>query len=1327
MALLQSIARWLASPKTGPRPELGQRRFRPGLEGMEDRLVPSSLPLSAAGTPVLTGEWFVQSDGMTATITQSGSQLTLTNEYGQQTVGQWLSGTTLQAWGQTAQVVQTGPFTEILWNGNAWSQSTWQNGGLVGQWFVQSNGGTAGISQSGGQLTLTNEQGQQTTGQWLSPTSFTAWGQTAQIMQSGPVTQILWNGNVWSQSSWQNGGLTGSWFVQSNGRLASIMSGGGQLLLTNEQGQQTLGQWVSATSFTAWGQTAQVVQNGPVTQVLWDGNVWSQSTWQNGGLAGPWYLQSDGGAGSITQSGTQLTLTNDKGQQTTGQWLSPTSFLAGGQTAQIVQNGSAITEILWNGDVWSRSSWQTGGLSGQWFVQSDGGPAGIGQSGTLLSLTNEQGQQTLGQWLSPTSFTAWGQTAQIVQNGAVTQIVWNGNVWSQSTWQVSGLTGQWFVQSNGRAAGVVQGGTQLTLTNEHGQQTTGQWISPTSFEAWGQTAQVVQSGPITQILWNGNAWIQSAWQNGGLAGQWVVKSNGRVASIAQNGSQLVLTNEQGQQTLGQWLSPTSFTAWGQTAQVTLNGSVPQIVWPGNVWSQVTVTGGAPTSSVAPLPVVEGASTFTVAWAGADNTGGSGIVSYAVYVSDNGAPYKLLQQSSGPGSVSVTGTPGHTYSFFSIATDHAGNVQPLPMSAQAGTTVRLGTALAMTSSAAGSALSYGQAVTFTAALAVSDPAANVAAMAGELLTFMDGGKALGTAALDANGVASFTPSAALPAGKHAITAVYNGDTINQGSSVTLQGGLTVGRTGTTLSLGTSAANNASVYGQAVTFTATVAAVAPGSGIAETVGENVTFQDGATILGTGTLDANGVATFTTGAAPLPIGTRMISAAFAGDGDFIGSSSTLTGGQTVGQAGTTTSVTTAVNYPWQYGQAVTFTATVAVAAPGSGVATVAGEKVAFQDGTTTLGYGVLNASGVASFTTAATQLAPGNHTVVAVYNGDRRFTGSSSTVPATLTVIPASTAIKLAASPGPASTYGRVVTFTATVLVSSPAVKLATVAGEQITFQDGSTTLGQGTLNARGVATFTTTATELGVGNHAITASYGGDSRFVGSSGTLAGGQTVHAAGTTTRLISSSPRARSMYGQAVTFTATVKATNPGAGTPTGPVSFYAGSLFLGRANLNNGVAVFAPSTLLPVGADNIRAVYDDATDGGAIMNATFRSSVGSLVQTVKPVPAASAPSQVTVSKAGSLPASGKAYTSAEVVTLTAGPGSGVTGPIYLEVIGLPSGVSLYNASGSTAAGVPYIQATSGNLAPGTGVSVILEFLDPTNTPVSYSTQIVTGAAPS
>jgi hypothetical protein len=89
------------------------------------------------------------------------------------------------------------------------------------------------------------------------------------------------------------------------------------------------------------------------------------------------------------------------------------------------------------------------------------------------------------------------------------------------------------------------------------------------------------------------------------------------------------------------------------------------------------------------------------------------------------------------------------------------------------------------------------------------------------------------------------------------------------------------TSTTTSLASSA--NPSVYGQAVTFTATVAAVSPGAG---TPTGKVTFKYGSTILGTRKLDASGRATFTTSS--LRVGRRSITVVYTGSTNYRASTS-------------------------------------------------------------------------------------------------------------------------------------------------------------------------------------------------------------------------------------------------------------------------------------------------------------------------------------------------------------------------------------------------------------------------------------------------------
>ena len=182
--------------------------------------------------------------------------------------------------------------------------------------------------------------------------------------------------------------------------------------------------------------------------------------------------------------------------------------------------------------------------------------------------------------------------------------------------------------------------------------------------------------------------------------------------------------------------------------------------------------------------------------------------------------------------------------------------------------------------------------------------------------------------------------------------------------------------TTTALGS--APNPSVFGQPVTFTATVSS--PGPAPAGTV----TFLDGAASLGTGTLNPSGVATFTTSA--LAVGTHSTTASYAGDPGHSASSSAAMS-QVVNQAGSATGLASSVN-PSTVGQSVTFTATVAAVAPGAGTPT---GTVSFLDGATSLGGATLSASGVATFTTSALTL--GSHPITASYAGDSGFAANAS----------------------------------------------------------------------------------------------------------------------------------------------------------------------------------------------------------------------------------------------------------------------------------------------------------------------------------------------
>ena len=226
-------------------------------------------------------------------------------------------------------------------------------------------------------------------------------------------------------------------------------------------------------------------------------------------------------------------------------------------------------------------------------------------------------------------------------------------------------------------------------------------------------------------------------------------------------------------------------------------------------------------------------------------------------------------------------------------------------------------------------------------------------------------------------------------------------------------------------------------------------------------------------------------------------------------------------------------------------------------------------------------------------------------------------------------------LSANPAGSSTYGTAVQLTANVSGSG-----GTPTGS-VTFSDGTSTLGTAALNS-GTAVLSTSA--MAAGSHSITASYGGDSSYAGSTSSALS-YLVNQAGTSASVSSSSPT--SNQGQSVTFTATV--TPNTSGTPTGTVTFFADSTTnLGTASLSNGQAKLSTSTL-SAGNHTITAQY------GGDSNFTGSTSAG-ISQVVNAVPA-----DFTISASPSSVSVKHAKTASYTVTIT--PSGGFTGTAQLS----------------------------------------------------------------
>jgi hypothetical protein len=296
------------------------------------------------------------------------------------------------------------------------------------------------------------------------------------------------------------------------------------------------------------------------------------------------------------------------------------------------------------------------------------------------------------------------------------------------------------------------------------------------------------------------------------------------------------------------------------------------------------------------------------------------------------------------------------------------------------------------------------------------------------------------------------------------------------------------------------------------------------------------------------------------------------------------------------TTVAVKSSVN-PSNFGQSVTFTATVTT---GASTGNLTG-TVSFFDGTKTLASKIaLNAPGTtATASFAITTLAVGSHTITASYSGDSTHFAATSTDDSALPltqIVQEATATNLVSSLNP-SPLGQSVTFTATV---TPPNGGGVVPDGSIIFYDGTTILGSATLNASGVATLQTAA--LTTGLHSITAVYGGDATIpiLGSTSAVLK-QDVQASSSITVMSSGSP---STYGASVIFTATV--TPNGTVAATGAVNFLDGAIRIGTGTLTAaGQATFTTSSLA-VGSHTITAAYPGDTNYSGTTSAAITQTV-------------------------------------------------------------------------------------------------------------------------
>ncbi|HTW20067.1 MAG TPA: Ig-like domain repeat protein [Mycobacteriales bacterium] len=388
-----------------------------------------------------------------------------------------------------------------------------------------------------------------------------------------------------------------------------------------------------------------------------------------------------------------------------------------------------------------------------------------------------------------------------------------------------------------------------------------------------------------------------------------------------------------------------------------------------------------------------------------------------------------------------------------------------------------------------------------------------------------------------------------------------------------------------------------YGSPVTLTATVA-LAGGNG-------TVTFAvGGTTISGCGQESLTPGSSGDTATCTIPAwnaGSYQAVASYSGATDYQSSMSQPLS-VTMSQASTSTTLTAPASSTW--GGTIQLSATV-TPSPSSSNPSAANPTgtVTFYDGNVPVGSPVpvaVNGNATLTLPKGGVIPAAGTHNWLAVYSGDTNYVGSQHG--ASTVISQAATQTTLATPPG---VFGQPVTVTATVT--------PTDAGGQLAFfVDGSTTAAC-TVPVTVVGSSATGSCKLsglGVGKHSVGVTFSHDSNLLNSS--ASGTVLILPAWTTTSLV---VPASARFGTSVSLGVSVAPVAPGAGKPTGTVTFYDGLHALGTASLTTHSS--GPSTAsltvanLPGGPNALGAVYGGDNNfigslGIGLLPVTFTSTV-------------------------------------------------------------------------------------------------------------------------
>ncbi len=240
-----------------------------------------------------------------------------------------------------------------------------------------------------------------------------------------------------------------------------------------------------------------------------------------------------------------------------------------------------------------------------------------------------------------------------------------------------------------------------------------------------------------------------------------------------------------------------------------------------------------------------------------------------------------------------------------------------------------------------------------------------------------------------------------------------------------------------------------------------------------------------------------------------------------------------------------------------------------------TVAGRTVTFALSGGATANATTNAAGVAE-TTIAVAGPPRNATISASFAGTSGLSASSDSKPFAVGTIPTTTTVL--ADPA-VVTVGSGVTFTATVTPGHGATPQGAVQ-----FKVNGSDFASAVTLSGGSAT-SPVLNGLPVGNHTVTATYGGSADSSPSTSAEFTFRVREPLKPTTTTSSVSP-ASSVYGQPVTLSANVETAT---GTPTGDVVFTIGGAEVGRTAVSATGDASTTVTDLPVGSNAVVATYE------------------------------------------------------------------------------------------------------------------------------------------